>query len=52
MGRGERDPVDPSLIIAQPRVPRPTARAQGLDNRERTKLNTPNAPKKPEKAKG
>ncbi len=35
MKRGERDRVDPSLIITEPRIPRPTARAQGLDPQER-----------------
>ena len=34
MGRGEHDQIDPSLIITEPRVPQPTAQAQGLDQQE------------------
>jgi hypothetical protein len=45
MGRGERDKVDTSLIVTKPRVPRPTARARGLDQQE--ELSTV-----PENAKG
>jgi hypothetical protein len=47
MGRGERDKVDTSLIVTAPRIPRPTARAQGLDPQEGL-----SAPKVPDKAKG
>ena len=47
MGRGERDIVDTSLIVTEPRVPRPTARARGLHLQEG--LSAPNVP---EKAKG
>ena len=37
--QGERDCVDPSLIITEPRIPRPTARAQGLDPQERPNIS-------------
>jgi hypothetical protein len=47
MGRSERDKVDTSLIVTEPRVSRPTARARGLDYQEG--LSTP---KVPGKAKG
>jgi hypothetical protein len=47
MGRGERDKVDTSLIVTEPRVPRPTARARGFDHQEGSSM-----PKDREKAKG
>jgi hypothetical protein len=47
MERGERDKVDTSLIVTEPRVPRPTSRARGLDHQEGLSM-----PKVPEKAKG
>jgi hypothetical protein len=34
MGWGEQDKVDTSLIIAESRVPQPTARARGLHHQE------------------
>jgi hypothetical protein len=45
MRRGERDRVDPSLIITEPRISRPTARAQGLNHQE--ELGAPNNPAGP-----
>ena len=35
---GERDRVDLSLIITEPRISRPTAHAQGLDPQERSRM--------------
>jgi len=36
--QGERDQVDPSLIITEPRISQPTACAQGLDPQERPNI--------------
>jgi hypothetical protein len=49
MTKGECDKADPSLILSGPHIPRPMARAQGLDQYEGPQLN---AQKLPEKAKG
>ena len=47
MGQGERNKADPLLIVTEPRVPQPTARAQGFDRQEGSSVL-----KGPEKAKG